>query len=183
MSALLDELRSKWQEALASGRGHREWRAIALSIASPVKLLAGIRDRDDRSSILLETPLQNAPKHRVRFQAEGISLVDERWADEGLLRLAVTLERADLRQIYEVLAFDSAVGRGSLTVSRNRSQRDYTTARSLAGLPARTPSGADQRGANRAARGASAHGVCCSPHRMGQLDFVLVRTNPRNTRF
>src|SRR5947209_17252424 len=100
MSALLDELRSKWQEALASGRGHREWRAIALSIASPVKLLAGIRDRDDRSSILLETPLQNAPKHRVRFQAEGISLVDERWADEGLLRLAVTLERADLRQIY-----------------------------------------------------------------------------------
>jgi hypothetical protein len=106
MSALLDELRSKWQEALASGRGHREWRAIALSIASPVKLLAGIRDRDDRSSILLETPLQNAPKHRVRFQAEGISLVDERWADEGLLRLAVTLERADLRQIYEVLAID-----------------------------------------------------------------------------
>jgi hypothetical protein len=106
MSELLAELRLKWEQALASGASDREWRAIALSIACPVKIFAGIRDRDDRLSILLETPLQNAPRHRVRFQAEGISLVDERWAEEGLLRLAVTLERADLREIYEVLAID-----------------------------------------------------------------------------
>src|SRR5713101_188016 len=106
MSDLLDELRSKWEEALASGTSGREWRAIGLSRASPVNLLAGIRDRDGRISILVETALRHAPKYRVRFQAEGISLIDERWAEEGLLRLAVTLERADLRDIFKVLVLD-----------------------------------------------------------------------------
>jgi Putative PD-(D/E)XK family member, (DUF4420) len=71
-----------------------------------VKLLAGIRDRDGRISVLVETPVRHAPKHRVKFQAEGISLIDERCTDEGLMRLAVTLERADLRDIFEVLAVD-----------------------------------------------------------------------------
>jgi hypothetical protein len=106
MSDLLDELRWKWEEALASGTSGREWRAIGLSGASPVNLLAGIRDRDGRISVLVETALRHAPKYRVRFQAEGISLIDERWVEEGLLRLAVTLERADLRDIFEVLVLD-----------------------------------------------------------------------------
>ena len=73
MSDLLAELRSKWDEAIASGAGGREWRAVALSQLSPVKLLAGIRDRDGRISVLVETAVRHAPKHRVRFQAEGIS--------------------------------------------------------------------------------------------------------------
>jgi hypothetical protein len=106
MSELLAELRTKWDEALSAPTSHREWRAIGLSQASPVKLLAGIRDRDGRISILIETALRHAPKQRVRFQAEGISLVDERAPVEGLLRLAVTLERADLRDIFEVLVLD-----------------------------------------------------------------------------
>jgi len=106
MNDLLAELRAKWDEALASGTSHREWRAIGLSKVAPVKLLAGIRNRDGRISILIETALQYAPKHRIRFQAEGISLIDERSAGEGLLRLAVTLERADLRDIFEVLVLD-----------------------------------------------------------------------------
>jgi hypothetical protein len=87
-------------------RGDREWRAVALSRASPVKLLAGIRSRDGRISVLIETALQQAPRHRIRFQAEGISLIDERSAAEGLLRLAVTLERADFRDIYEIVVLD-----------------------------------------------------------------------------
>jgi hypothetical protein len=106
MNALLAELRSKWEEALASGTSDREWRAVALSIASPVKLLAGTRERDGRISVLIETALRNAPRHRIRFQAEGISLVDDRSVDEGLIRLAVTLERPDLGDIFEVLAVD-----------------------------------------------------------------------------
>ncbi len=106
MSDLLAELRAKWEEALATATSHREWRAIGLSKVSPVKLLAGIRDRDGRISILIEAALRYAPKQRVRFQAEGISLVDERSPVEGLLRLAVTLERPDLRDIFEVLVLD-----------------------------------------------------------------------------
>jgi hypothetical protein len=106
MSELLAELRAKWDEALASGTSHRQWRAIGLSTVSPVKLLAGIRDRDGRISILIETALRCAPKQRVRFQAEGISLFDERSSTEGLLRLAVTLERADLHDRFEVLVLD-----------------------------------------------------------------------------
>ncbi len=106
MSILLDELRAKWNQALASPPGAREWRAVALTAASSVGLLAGIRSRDGRISILIETALQHAPRHRVRFQAEGISLIDQRSAAEGLLRLAVTLERPDLRDIYEILVVD-----------------------------------------------------------------------------
>jgi hypothetical protein len=106
MSDLLAELRSKWEQALASGTSGREWRAIVLSTTSPVKLLAGIRDRDDRISLLIETPIAHAPRHRVRFQAEGISLIDERLAAERSVRLALTLERGDLRDVFEVLVID-----------------------------------------------------------------------------
>ena len=102
----LSELRAKWKEALALGAAGRQWRAVALSIPCCVRLLAGVRDRDGRISLLVETPVANAPKHRVRFQAEGISLIDERLIDDGLLRLAVTLERADLLDVFEILAVD-----------------------------------------------------------------------------
>jgi hypothetical protein len=56
--------------------------------------------------VLVETPLRNGPKHRVRFHAEGISIIDERWVEDGLSRLAVTLERPDLREVYEILVLD-----------------------------------------------------------------------------
>jgi hypothetical protein len=106
MSDLLSELRSKWNQALASGAGRREWRGVALTAVSLVTLLAGIRDRDDRISILIESALQHGPRHRVRLQTEGVSLVDQRLNDEGTFRLAVTLERPDLRDIFEILVID-----------------------------------------------------------------------------
>src|SRR6516162_7171497 len=102
----LTELRSKWAQASESGMAQRAWRAVALSITAPVRLFAAVRDQDDRISILVETPVQHAPKHRIRFQAEGISVVDDRSIEEGLFRLAVTLERPDLRDIFEVLVVD-----------------------------------------------------------------------------
>jgi Putative PD-(D/E)XK family member, (DUF4420) len=106
MTDLLPELRAKWAQALVSGKADREWRAVALSIAAPVNLLAGVRDQDGRISVLVETLLRHAPKHRVRFHAEGISLIDQRWMEDGLLRLAITLERLDLQDIFEVLVID-----------------------------------------------------------------------------
>jgi hypothetical protein len=106
MTDQLTELRAKWTQALASGAAHRAWRAVALATVAPVRLFAAVRDQDDRISILVETTLQHAPKHRTRFQAEGISVIDDRSVDEGLLRLAVTLERTDLQDIFEVLVID-----------------------------------------------------------------------------
>jgi Putative PD-(D/E)XK family member, (DUF4420) len=102
----LAELRGKWAQASESDMAHRAWRAVALSIIAPVRLFAAVRDNDNRISILVETPVQHAPKHRIRFQAEGISVVDDRSIEEGLFRLAVTLERPDLRDIFEVLVVD-----------------------------------------------------------------------------
>lgn len=106
MTDRLTELRSKWMQASKSGAAHRAWRAVALSIIAPVRLFAAVRDQDNRISILVETPVQHAPKHRIRFQAEGISVVDDRSIEEGLFRLAVTLERPDLGDIFEVLVID-----------------------------------------------------------------------------
>jgi Putative PD-(D/E)XK family member, (DUF4420) len=102
----LTELRTKWAQAQASGTAHRAWRAVALSTVAPVRLFAALRDQDDRISILVETALRHVPKHRIRFHAEGISIVDDRSVEEGLLRLAVTLERPDLQDIFEVLVVD-----------------------------------------------------------------------------
>jgi len=106
MTDQLTELRTKWVQALASGISHRAWRAVALETVAPVRLFAAVRDQDDRISVLVETGLQHAPRHRIRFQAEGISVVDERSVEESLLRLAVILERTDLQDIFEVLAVD-----------------------------------------------------------------------------
>lgn len=106
MTDQLTELRTKWAQALASGTSHRAWRAVALGTVAPVRFFAAVRDRDSRISILVETALQHAPRHRCRFQAEGISVIDDRSVEEGLLRLAVTLERTDLQDIFEVLVVD-----------------------------------------------------------------------------
>ena len=106
MTDLLAELRSKWELVLCSGPGDHEWRGVALTTSSPVRLLAGVRDRDNHISLLLETSLEHGPKHRIRLQAEGISLLDQRAFDENRFRLAVTLERPDLRDIFEILASD-----------------------------------------------------------------------------
>jgi hypothetical protein len=106
MSELREELRTKWNQALSASPGGQEWRGVALSLISPVRLLAGIRDRDNHIGILFEAAIQYAPRYRIRFHAEGISLSDQRIASEGILRLAVTLEREDLRDVFEIVATD-----------------------------------------------------------------------------
>lgn len=106
MSTLLEELRAKWTTCLSTRSGGHEWRALGLPARYVMKVLAAVRDRDSRIAVLLETPLVHAPAHRVKFDAEGISLVDERSADEQLVRIGMTLERSDLRDIFEVIVLD-----------------------------------------------------------------------------
>lgn len=106
--SIREELRSKWQAAAETGSAGTEWRAIALSLTAPVKLLAGIREPDARIALLLETPLSAAPRTILRTQSEAVSLTDQRRQEEGLMRLAITLERDESTDVFEVLASDLA---------------------------------------------------------------------------
>ena len=106
MTDLRSELKAKWREAEVTGKGDREWRGIALSVQAPVRLIAGIREPDGRIALLLEAPIAAAPRLPLRLRADGVSLADQRRPDEGIYRLAITLEHEGLRDIFEVLAAD-----------------------------------------------------------------------------
>jgi hypothetical protein len=106
MTGLREELVSKWTEAARTKPGDREWRAVALSVPATVRFLAGIREPDGRIALLIEAPLSAAPSALLRGSAEGVSLSDRRDAAQGVLRVAVALEREPLRDVFEVLAAD-----------------------------------------------------------------------------
>lgn len=106
MSGIIEELRAKWSEAAAAPPGNFEWRAIRVRAPGPVRAYAGVRERDGRIGIVVEADLSAAPRQRVRFDADGVSLMEERLPDARLLRLGVTLERNELRDVFEVLAVD-----------------------------------------------------------------------------
>ncbi len=89
-----------------SGYGASRLAGRGTSTVAPVRLFAAVRDQDDRISIPSRQLFSTPQKHRIRFHAEGISIVDDRSVKEGLLRLAVTLERPDLQDIFEVLVVD-----------------------------------------------------------------------------
>ncbi|WP_315806823.1 MULTISPECIES: PD-(D/E)XK motif protein [unclassified Bradyrhizobium] len=106
MTSVRDELVSKWAEAARAEPSDREWRAVALSVPATVRFLAGIREPDGRVALLIEAPLSAAPGTPLRISAEGVSLSDRRDAAQGLVRIAVALERVPLRDVFEVLAAD-----------------------------------------------------------------------------
>jgi hypothetical protein len=106
MTVTREELAAKWRDAALAGPGGREWRAVALSARSPLAFLAGVREPDGRIALLLEAPLDAAPAAPFRLHAEGVSVSDQRRPDEALFRLAVTLEREELRDVFEVLVLD-----------------------------------------------------------------------------
>jgi hypothetical protein len=106
MTDLRSELKAKWREAEVTGKADREWRGIALSVPAAVQLIAGIREPDDRIALLLEAPITAAPRSTLRLRADGVSLADQRRPDEGVYRLAITLENEGLRDVFEVLAAD-----------------------------------------------------------------------------
>lgn len=106
MTSIRDELISKWAEAARAKPSDREWRAVALSVFAAVRFLAGIREPDGRVALLIEAPLSAAPSTPLRISAEGVSLSDRRDAAQGLVRVAIALERDPLRDVFEVLAAD-----------------------------------------------------------------------------
>lgn len=106
MKVTRDELGSKWREALLAGPSGHEWRGIALSVRGPIGLLAGVREPDNRLALLIEGPLSVAPAALFRLSAEGVSVSDQRRPAEGLFRLAIALERDELRDVFEVLVLD-----------------------------------------------------------------------------
>jgi hypothetical protein len=100
------ELVLKWDEAMLTQRGGHEWRGVALSTAAPVRLMAAVREPDDRISLLIETALSLAPAQTLRFETQGLSLADQRRPVENVYRLAITLERNELRKVFEALCAD-----------------------------------------------------------------------------
>lgn len=106
MIDLRTELGDKWQEARHASHGGHEWRGVALAVQAPIRFLAGIREPDDRPSLLLEAPLALAPSAIFRLQSEGLTVADQRRPEEGIFRLAITLESDELGDVFEVLAAD-----------------------------------------------------------------------------
>lgn len=106
MTDLRAELRAKWDDARRAGRGGREWRGTSVDNSAPLRVLAAVRETDDRVALLMEAPLASAPRFPFNFRAEGISLVDQRRRDEDVIRVAITLEKPELQEIFEILACD-----------------------------------------------------------------------------
>lgn len=99
-------IRKGWIDADNVASGTRAWRAVRIAHPGPLTVLAGIRETDRSRAVLFETPIENAPPTRCRFEADGISMLEERNYPERLYRIAVTLERPDLETIFGIVIAD-----------------------------------------------------------------------------
>jgi hypothetical protein len=106
MMNVVEELNAKWNEATQTNRSGHEWRGVALSISSPVRLLAAVREPDERIALLVEGPMSAAPLLKPHFETQGLSLAEQRRPSENVFRLAVTLERSELKDVFEALCSD-----------------------------------------------------------------------------
>ena len=106
MTNTREELIEKWARVGISEASGREWRVVALSASAPVRILAGVREPDNRIALLLEAPLAEAPNEPIRFVANGLSVTDQRRFEEDTFRVAIVLERLEVRDVFEVLATD-----------------------------------------------------------------------------
>jgi len=104
--ALLGAVRTAWREAAAGAPGARAWRAVRTSCAGPLAVLAAIREADGALSVLFESAIECAPAARGRFEADGISMLEERNYPERTYRIAVALERSDLENIFGIVIVD-----------------------------------------------------------------------------
>jgi hypothetical protein len=106
MNDLHSELDARWREARFTSQGGQEWRGVALAVESPLHLVAAIREPDERIALLLEAPLGSAQVPIFRLQGDGMTVDDQRRPEEGVYRLAIVLERDELRDVFDVLAVD-----------------------------------------------------------------------------
>lgn len=100
------ELMGGWAKLAHGTPGSREWRAVRLVIPHVLAIFAAVRESDGTRAILFECPISAAPSWRVRFESEGVALVDERDVQEQVMRVALILERPDLESIALVIAED-----------------------------------------------------------------------------
>ena len=104
--ALIAAVRKAWADAAAVTPGPRAWRAVRIACPGPLAVLAAIREADRSRAILFETPIENAPPLQGRFEADGISMLEERNYPDRVYRIAVTLERHDLDTIFGIVVAD-----------------------------------------------------------------------------
>lgn len=106
MTTAREQLTAGWAKLVVGTPGPREWRALRLEIPHILTVFAAVRESDGTRAILFECPIATAPSWRVRFESEGLALVDERDALEQVMRVALVLERPDLESIALVIAED-----------------------------------------------------------------------------
>lgn len=104
--ALIATFRKAWRDASLATPGARAWRAVRVPRPGPLAVLAAIRESDRAIALLFETPIADAPANRARFEADGISMLEERNYNERAYRIAVTLERPDLDNIFGIVVAD-----------------------------------------------------------------------------
>jgi putative PD-(D/E)XK family protein DUF4420 len=104
--ALVAAVGKAWREASAAAPGTRTWRAVRLAHPGPLAVLPAIREADRAIGLLFEAPIGDAPALQARFEADGISMIEERNYGERTYRIAVTLERNDLATIFAIIVAD-----------------------------------------------------------------------------
>lgn len=104
--ALIDLVHTAWREAAAGAPGPRAWRAVRTTCPGPLSVLAAIRENDGAIALLFEAPIENAPVTRARFDADGMTILEDRNYPERVYRIAVTLERRDLDNIFAIVVAD-----------------------------------------------------------------------------
>lgn len=104
--ALIAAVGKAWADAATATSGGRAWRAVRITHPGPLTVLAAIREADRSPSILFETSIENAPPLHGRFDADGISMLEERNYPDRVFRIAVTLERPDLKTIFGIVVAD-----------------------------------------------------------------------------
>lgn len=106
MTPAREQLTAGWAKLAGGTRGAREWRAMRLEIPHVLTIFAAVHENNGTRAVLFECPIDAAPLWRVRFESEGLALVDERDVREHVMRVALVLERPDLESIVLVIAED-----------------------------------------------------------------------------
>lgn len=106
MQSAREEMARAWAALMSGPAGEREWRALRIDTSHPLDVFAAIREQDQTRGILFECPIAAAPAWRLRFDSEGLRLIDERSGRDGPRRIALALERPDLESVFLVIAED-----------------------------------------------------------------------------
>ena len=103
---LIAAVRKGWTDSASVAAGSRVWRAVRVAVPGPVIVLAGVKETDCAHAVLFETSIDQAPAVHGRFEADGIAIHEERNFGDRTYRISVTLERADLENIFCILVSD-----------------------------------------------------------------------------